>query len=98
MLLLLLIAPKAQHIQNEAKGLVPGYPQSHLEILGRSNIATVDGATHKRMRGAYLALVGPAMMKVNNRLRKIVYSMRFFTDHWEGRTLDNQEKTKEVIW
>lgn len=83
---------------NEARGLIPGYPQSHRKILGRSNIATVDGATHKRLRGAILALVGPAMMKDYNLLCKIDKNTRIFTDHWEDRTLDIQEKTKEVIW
>lgn len=31
-------------LMNEAKGLVPGYPQSMLDILGKCNIATVHGS------------------------------------------------------
>ncbi|TQD83302.1 hypothetical protein C1H46_031159 [Malus baccata] len=34
-------------LMNEAKGLVPGYPQSMLDILGKCNIAAVHGSTHK---------------------------------------------------
>ncbi|KAE8654690.1 hypothetical protein F3Y22_tig00117047pilonHSYRG00025 [Hibiscus syriacus] len=36
-------------LMNEGKGLVPGYPQSMLDILGKCNIAAVHGAAHKQL-------------------------------------------------
>ncbi|KAK8567369.1 hypothetical protein V6N13_105341 [Hibiscus sabdariffa] len=48
---------------NEGKGLIPGYPESMLNILGRRNIAAVDGVAHKRIRGSMVSLVGPLAMK-----------------------------------
>ncbi|KHG06695.1 Cytochrome P450 [Gossypium arboreum] len=48
-------------LMNEGKGLVPGYPQSMLDILGKRNIAAVHGAAHKRIRGSLLSLIGPHM-------------------------------------
>ena len=47
---------------NEAKGLVPGYPDSMRKILG-TNIAEVHGAIHKRIRGSLLSLIGPIAVK-----------------------------------
>ncbi|TYK00613.1 cytochrome P450 85A-like [Cucumis melo var. makuwa] len=44
-------------LMNESKGLVPGYPQSMLDILGKCNIAAVHGSAHKLMRGALLAII-----------------------------------------
>ncbi|XP_065036426.1 cytochrome P450 85A1-like isoform X2 [Musa acuminata AAA Group] len=44
-------------LMNEGKGFVPGYPQSMLDILGRSNIAAVHGEMHKTMRSAMLGLM-----------------------------------------
>lgn len=80
---------------NEAKGLVPGYPQSMLDILGKCNIAAVHGSAHKYMRGALLALISPTMIK-DQLLPKIDDFMRSHLSDWDNKIIDIQEKTKEV--
>lgn len=82
-------------LMNEAKGLVPGYPQSMLDILGKCNIAAVHGSTHKNMRGALLALVSPTMIK-DQLLPKIDHFMRSHLSNWNNKVIDIQEKTKEM--
>jgi len=83
-------------LMNEAKGLVPGYPQSMLDILGKSNIAAVHGSAHRHMRGALLALVSPAMIR-DHLLPKIDEFMRSHLSNWaDHHTIDIQEKTKQV--
>lgn len=82
-------------LMNEAKGLVPGYPQSMLDILGKCNIAAVHGTTHKHMRGALLSLVSPTIIK-QQLLPKIDHFMRSHLSNWDNKVIDIQEKTKEV--
>uniref|UniRef100_A0A7N0T154 Cytochrome P450 n=1 Tax=Kalanchoe fedtschenkoi TaxID=63787 RepID=A0A7N0T154_KALFE len=80
---------------NEAKGLVPGYPQSMLDILGRRNIAAVQGSTHKRIRGSMMSLIGPAVIR-EQLLPKMDEFMRAHLAAWDGKTIDIQEKTSEM--
>ncbi|KAL5988138.1 Cytochrome P450 85A [Asimina triloba] len=82
-------------LMNEGKGLVPGYPQSMLDILGKCNIAAVHGSLHKTMRGAMLTLVSPTMIR-DQLLPKIDEFMRFHVCNWSGKVIDIQEKTKEM--
>ncbi|KAM7516686.1 hypothetical protein LguiA_006269 [Lonicera macranthoides] len=82
-------------LMNEGKGLVPGYPQSMLDILGKCNIAAVHGSTHKHMRGALLSLVSPAIIR-EQLLPKIDHFMRFHLTNWDSKVIDIQEKTKEM--
>nr|CAN66537.1 hypothetical protein VITISV_029635 [Vitis vinifera] len=82
-------------LMNEAKGLVPGYPQSMLDILGKCNIAAVHGSTHKYMRGALLALISPTMIR-GQLLPKIDEFMRSHLNKWDTKIINIQEKTKEV--
>ncbi|KAL0311703.1 UNVERIFIED_CONTAM: cytochrome [Sesamum calycinum] len=82
---------------NEAKGLVPGYPQSMLDILGKCNIAAVHGSAHKHMRGALLALISPTMIK-DQLLPKIDDFMRSHLSDWNNKIVDIQEKTKEMAF
>lgn len=83
-------------LMNESKGLVAGYPQSMLDILGTSNIAAVHGPNHRLMRGSLLSLTNPAMMK-EHLLPKIDAFMRSYLSGWdEFETVDIQEKTKHV--
>ncbi|XP_059670473.1 cytochrome P450 85A1-like [Cornus florida] len=82
-------------LMNEAKGLVPGYPQSMLDILGKCNIAAVHGSTHKYMRGALLALISPSMIR-EQLLPKIDEFMRSHLSNWDNKIIDIQEKTKEM--
>ncbi|XP_052195278.1 cytochrome P450 85A-like isoform X2 [Diospyros lotus] len=84
-------------LMNEAKGLVPGYPQSMLDILGKCNIAAVHGSTHKYMRGALLALVSPSMIR-GHLLPKIDHFMRSHLSDWDNKIIDIQEKTKEMAF
>ncbi|KAF6140082.1 hypothetical protein GIB67_001823 [Kingdonia uniflora] len=79
-------------LMNEAKGLVPGYPQSMLDILGKCNIAAVHGSAHKLMRGALLSAISPTMIR-EALLPKIDESMRRHLSNWDGKTVDIQEKT-----
>lgn len=82
-------------LMNEGKGLVPGYPQSMLDILGRSNIAAVSGSLHKAMRSSMLGLVSPSMIR-SQLLNKIDEFMRSHLNNWSHRVIDIQEKTKEM--
>ncbi|CAA3008069.1 cytochrome P450 85A1 [Olea europaea subsp. europaea] len=82
---------------NEAKGLVPGYPQSMLDILGKCNIAAVHGSAHKHMRGALLALISPTMIK-QQLLPKIDDFMRSHLSNWDNKNIDIQEKSKEMAF
>ncbi|THU48680.1 hypothetical protein C4D60_Mb06t01560 [Musa balbisiana] len=82
-------------LMNEGKGFVPGYPQSMLDILGRSNIAAVRGDMHKTMRSAMLGIVSPPVIR-DQLLPKIDEFMRSYIDNWGGRVIDIQEKTKEM--
>ena len=86
-------------LMNEAKGIPPGYPQSMLDILGKSNIAAVNGDVHKYMRGAFLSLVSPTIIK-DQILPKIDAFMRTHLSHhtWTHQVIDIQEKTKEVCF
>ncbi|XP_007032850.2 PREDICTED: cytochrome P450 85A [Theobroma cacao] len=84
-------------LMNEAKGLVPGYPQSMLDILGKCNIAAVHGSTHKQMRGTLLALISPTMIR-EQLLPKIDEFMRTFLSNWENKVINIQEKTKEMAF
>ncbi|KAG8384580.1 hypothetical protein BUALT_Bualt04G0132700 [Buddleja alternifolia] len=84
-------------LANEAKGLVPGYPQSMLDILGNCNIAAVHGSAHKYMRGALLALISPTMIK-DQLLPKIDDFMRSHLSNWDNKIIDIQEKTKEMAF
>uniref|UniRef100_A0A0D9VW70 Cytochrome P450 85A1 n=1 Tax=Leersia perrieri TaxID=77586 RepID=A0A0D9VW70_9ORYZ len=83
---------------SEGRGLVPGYPQSMLDILGRNNIAAVQGSLHRSMRGAMLSLVRPAIIR-SSLLPKIDSFMRSHLAGWSesnGGLLDIQSKTKEM--
>ncbi|CAL9091237.1 unnamed protein product [Musa acuminata var. zebrina] len=82
-------------LMNEGKGFAPGYPQSMLDILGRSNIAAVRGDMHKTMRSAMLGIVSPPVIR-DQLLPKIDEFMRSYIDNWGGRVIDIQEKTKEM--
>ncbi|KAF3444909.1 hypothetical protein FNV43_RR14602 [Rhamnella rubrinervis] len=82
-------------LMNEAKGLVPGYPQSMLDVLGNCNIAAVHGSTHKYMRGALLSLISPTIIR-DQILPKIDEFMRTHLSDWDNKVVDLQEKTKEM--
>ncbi|XP_073150685.1 cytochrome P450 85A1-like isoform X2 [Henckelia pumila] len=82
---------------NEAKGLVPGYPQSMLDILGECNISAIHGSAHKYMRGALLSLISPTMIK-GQLLPKIDDFMRSHLSNWDNKSIDIQEKTKEMAF
>lgn len=82
-------------LMNESKGLVPGYPQSMLDILGECNIAAVTGPLHKSMRNAMLGLINPSMMR-DQLLPKVDEFMRSHLSNWSNKVIDIQEKTKEM--
>ena len=80
---------------NEGKGLVPGYPQSLLDVMGKTNIAAVHGSAHKFIRGSLLSLVGTAAIK-DQLFPDIDKFMRIILNNWDGETIDIQEKANEV--
>ncbi|EEC75709.1 hypothetical protein OsI_12535 [Oryza sativa Indica Group] len=87
-------------LASEGRGFVPGYPQSMLDILGRNNIAAVQGPLHRAMRGAMLSLVRPAMIR-SSLLPKIDAFMRSHLAAWSSSSsssavVDIQAKTKEM--
>lgn len=81
-------------MNEDAKGLVPGYPDSMKNILG-VNIAEVHGALHKRIRGSLLSLIGPVAVKTRL-LPEVDKFMRSFLDNWAGKIIDIQHKTIQV--
>ncbi|KAI5678868.1 hypothetical protein M9H77_09818 [Catharanthus roseus] len=82
---------------NEAKGLIPGYPQSTLDILGENNIGAVSGSTHKQIRGSLMLLIGSSALK-DQLLPKMDRDMRIFLQNWDGKTIDIQEKCKDMAF
>ncbi|GAU48944.1 hypothetical protein TSUD_285330 [Trifolium subterraneum] len=84
-------------LMNESKGLVPGYPQSMLDILGKCNIAAVHGSTHKYMRGALLSIISPTMIR-DQILPKIDEFMNAQLSNWDDKVINIQEKTKEMVF
>ena len=82
-------------LMNEGKGLVPGYPQSMLDVMGKTNIAAVHGSAHKFIRGSLLSLVGTAAIK-DQLFPDIDKFIRILTNNWDGKTIDIQEKAIEV--
>ncbi|KAF7822379.1 cytochrome P450 85A [Senna tora] len=84
-------------LMNEAKGIIPGYPKSMLDILGKCNIAAVHGSTHKYMRGALLSLISPTMIR-DQLLPKIDHFMRTHLSNWNQNVINIQHKTKEMAF
>ena len=82
-------------LMNEGKGLVPGYPKSMLDLVGKTNIAAVHGAAHKYIRGSLLSLIGSEAIK-DQLFPDIDKFMRSFINNWEDKTIDIQDKTIEV--
>ncbi|XP_019442762.1 PREDICTED: cytochrome P450 85A isoform X2 [Lupinus angustifolius] len=82
-------------LMNESKGLVPGYPQSMLDILGKCNIAAVHGSTHKYMRGALLSIISPTLIR-DQLLPKIDEFIRAHLSNWDAKVINIQDKTKEI--
>ncbi|KAI0516642.1 hypothetical protein KFK09_009319 [Dendrobium nobile] len=82
-------------LMSEGKGLVPGYPQSMLKIMGKWNIGAVEGSLHKTMRSSMLGLIRPTMIR-DKLLSKIDEFINAFLCHWNGQVIDIQEKTKEM--
>lgn len=80
---------------NEGKGLVPGYPKSMVDLIGKTNMAAVHGSDHKLVRGSLISLVGPAAIK-DQLFPYIDKFISCFIDNWDGKTLDIQQKTMEV--
>ncbi|KAK4484041.1 hypothetical protein RD792_011256 [Penstemon davidsonii] len=81
---------------NEAKGLVPGYPKSMLDILGARNIAAVYGATHKHLRNNMLSLVGTSLIK-DRLFSRIDKYMKSYLSNWDSKIIDLQEKTMDMV-
>lgn len=85
-------------LKNESKGLVPGYPQSMLDILGTCNMAAVHGSSHRLMRGSLLSLISSTMMR-DHILPKVDHFMRSYLGQWnELENIDIQDKTKHVCF
>ncbi|GAV78763.1 p450 domain-containing protein [Cephalotus follicularis] len=84
-------------LMNEKRGLIPGYPQSCLDILGKYNIAAVHGSTHNHIRGSLLSLIGPPIIR-DKYLPAIDKNMRSFIDNWDTKTIDIQDRTKEMAF
>ncbi|XP_059448403.1 cytochrome P450 85A1-like [Corylus avellana] len=82
---------------NEGKGLVPGYPKSMVDLIGKTNMAAVHGSDHKLVRGSLISLVGPAAIK-DQLFPYIDKFISCFIDNWDGKTLDIQQKTMEMAF
>lgn len=88
-------APNRYILLNEGRGLIPGYPRSMLDILGKCNIAAVQNSLQKTMRGVILALINPSMSK-DHLLSDINNFMDIHLQHWNGHIINLQDKTKEM--
>lgn len=83
---------------NEAKGIVPGYPKSMLDILGTANIAAVHGSKHRFLRKNLLSLVGAPLIK-DRLLPRLDKYIRLHVSNWDGMVIDIQEKSTDVsMW
>ncbi|KAL6505661.1 hypothetical protein OROHE_023040 [Orobanche hederae] len=82
---------------NESKGLVPGYPQSMLDILGTNNIAAVFGSNHKYIRNNLLSLIGIPSIR-HRILSRIDKYTRLHLSNWDGMNIDIQEKTMDMVF
>lgn len=80
---------------NEAKGLIPGYPKSMLDILGTQNIAAVYGSKHKFLRSNLLSLIGSPLIK-HRLLPRLDKYIRLHLSNWDGMVVDVQEKSTDV--
>ncbi|XP_031108697.1 cytochrome P450 85A1-like [Ipomoea triloba] len=84
-------------LMNEAKGLVPGYPKSNRDVMGKYNIAMMHGPNHKLFRGSLLSLVGTPMIR-HHLLPKIDKYMKLYLQDFHGRTtIDIQQETLGVV-
>ncbi|KAL8137439.1 hypothetical protein V2J09_003440 [Rumex salicifolius] len=84
-------------LMNEAQGMIAGYPQSMMNILGRCNIAAVHGSHHKYLRAALLYVVSPTMLR-DHLLPTIDNAMRSYLSNWADQLIDIQHKAKEMIF
>ncbi|GFZ05010.1 brassinosteroid-6-oxidase 1 [Actinidia rufa] len=75
--------------------LQKGYPQSTLDILGKSNIAAVRGSDHKRILGSFLSLVHPSMLK-DRLLPRMDKCMRLHLNNLNSKTIDIQKLTANM--
>nr|XP_043617992.1 cytochrome P450 85A1-like [Erigeron canadensis] len=82
-------------LMNESKGFVPGYPQSMVDILGKSNIGSVQGVDHKNIRGSYLHLMNPTIIK-HKIIPQIDDFIRTYLSTWTNQVIDIQEKTEQM--
>ncbi|CAL0318186.1 unnamed protein product [Lupinus luteus] len=82
---------------NEAKlGLTIAYPDSIKNIIG-VNMAEVNGTVHKRVRGILLSLIGPAAHR-DRLVLKMDKCMRSFLHNWAGKTIDIQQKARQMAF
>ncbi|EHA8590206.1 Cytochrome P450 85A1 [Cocos nucifera] len=82
-------------LMNEWKGLVPGYPKSMQDLMGKWNISRVRGSLHKSMRSAMLGRMGPNMIK-DGLISEFDEFLRTHLGSWSGKVIDIQEKTEEL--
>ncbi|OIW02192.1 hypothetical protein TanjilG_02416 [Lupinus angustifolius] len=82
---------------NEAKiGLTLAYPDSIKNIIG-VNMAQVNSTVHKRVRGTLLSLIGPAAHR-DHLVPKLDRCMRSFLHNWAGKTIDIQQKARQMAF
>ncbi|KAG6407786.1 hypothetical protein SASPL_130784 [Salvia splendens] len=82
---------------NEAKGLIPGYPKSMLDILGQRNIAAVYGSQHKFLRKSLMSIIGASMVK-DRLLPRIDKYMRLHLSNWDAMVIDVQQKCNDMAF
>ncbi|KAF3774484.1 Cytochrome P450 85A1 [Nymphaea thermarum] len=80
---------------NERQGLVPGYPQSMAEILGKWDIASVPAPIHKAMRAEICSLTNTNMIR-DVLLKDMDCFMRSHLCSWGGKVIDIQDQTKQM--
>ncbi|XP_010936440.1 cytochrome P450 85A1-like [Elaeis guineensis] len=82
-------------LMNEGKGLVPGYPKSMQDLMGKWNISRVYGSLHKSMRTAVLSHMGSNTIK-SGLISEFDEFLRTHLSSWSGKVIDIQEKAEEL--
>lgn len=82
-------------LMNEAKGLIPSYPDSMINTLGKHNIGAISGPIHKHIRGSFLSLVSPPVIR-SSLFPTIDKSVRVMINKWADRTIDIQKEANDV--
>lgn len=84
-------------LKDDGQLFVPQYPSSVQELLGKTNILSSLGDSHKRKRGAVMRFIGNPVLKhrILSKIQKIIASN---LSGWKGRTVNVMDEAHEMIF